>query len=265
MGDIFGKHDPAVSDGTFRELDKPDGFADLEPRIRPEIEKLAKRGNVTPAEVAELRCNSWEWELIIPAMNDEAFVNQMQRALDNCFTTRRRPFSTYNEAVEGLYAPELIRRFRDGTRFEFSKLVQACKNIGFDLMCGRCAEVFFTGFTKSGHDDTCGTSIGKEAEAYAETIDGVREALGQEATHYLIIAGDVQELVEAVERSSEDGGVAAREKLLEFRERGKIQKTLSRTPDGFINNCALANSDEEKNCQMCAGQCPDRSRLEAKP
>lgn len=34
-----------------------------------------------------------------------------------------------------------------------------------------------------------------------------------------------------------------------------------RNPDGYINNCALANSDEEKNCQMCEGRCPDRSTL----
>ena len=36
---------------------------------------------------------------------------------------------------------------------------------------------------------------------------------------------------------------------------------MIRTPDGFINNCALANSDEEKNCLMCRGACPDRERF----
>ena len=80
-------------------------------RIKPEIRALIRRGNVTPAEVAELRCNSWEWEALIPAMNDEAFVKSMQHALDNCFTQRQRPFTTYNQAVEGLYAPELLKRF----------------------------------------------------------------------------------------------------------------------------------------------------------
>jgi|GEM_PF-3497951 len=33
---------------------------------------------------------------------------------------------------------------------------------------------------------------------------------------------------------------------------------IARNPDGRINNCALANRDEEKNCQMCGGACPDR-------
>jgi hypothetical protein len=136
-----------------------DFFEDLKPRVRPEIRDLAKRGNVTSAEVAELCCNSWEWEALVPALSDEAFVKRMQYALDNCFTTRERPFVTYNAAVEGLYAPELIRRFRDGSRLEFSKLVQACKNIGFDLTCGRCAEIFFTGSAISQHDDTCESSI----------------------------------------------------------------------------------------------------------
>lgn len=79
-------------------------------RIRPEMQNLIRRGNVTPAELAELRCNSWEWEALVPALTDEAFVERMQHALDNCFTRRERPFSTYNQAVEGLWAPELLRR-----------------------------------------------------------------------------------------------------------------------------------------------------------
>lgn len=80
-------------------------------RIRPAIKNLIERGNITPSELEEIRCNSWEWEAIVPALNDEAFVVQMQRALENCFTSRERPFITYNQAVEGLYAPELLRRF----------------------------------------------------------------------------------------------------------------------------------------------------------
>jgi len=146
-------------EGVVSFLDDFDGLDEnSNERIRPEIKNLIARGEITVAELEELRCNSWEWQALVPALSDEALVKQMQHALDNCFTTHRRPFSTYNEAVEGLYAPELIRRFRDGSRLEFSKLVQACKNIGFDIRCGRCAEVFFTGFTKSGHDDTCETS-----------------------------------------------------------------------------------------------------------
>lgn len=30
-----------------------------------------------------------------------------------------------------------------------------------------------------------------------------------------------------------------------------------RTPDGHINNCALANGEAEDDCQICGGSCPD--------
>ena len=83
----------------------------LDEHVRPEIQALAKRGNVTPAEVAELRINSWEWEHLTPAMNDEAFVARLEHAIKNS-GWHKRPFSTYNEAVEGMYAPELLRRFK---------------------------------------------------------------------------------------------------------------------------------------------------------
>lgn len=126
-------------------------------RIKPEIRALIRRGNVTPTEVAELRCNSWEWEALVPALNDEAFIERMEHALENCFTRRERPFTTYNQAVEGLYAPELLKRFESAAR---------------------------------------------AARDYAETIDNVRGALGQEATHYLVIADDVKDLVDAIEKDT---------------------------------------------------------------
>lgn len=34
-----------------------------------------------------------------------------------------------------------------------------------------------------------------------------------------------------------------------------------RTPEGDINNCALANGAPESECQMCQKECPDRSRF----
>jgi hypothetical protein len=83
-----------------------------EDRVDPKIRALVARGKITLTEINELRCNSWEWEAIIPALDDEAFVDRMQYALNNCFTSKSRPFSTYNDAVEGLYTPELLRRFK---------------------------------------------------------------------------------------------------------------------------------------------------------
>lgn len=36
---------------------------------------------------------------------------------------------------------------------------------------------------------------------------------------------------------------------------------LPRAPDGYINNCALANGHEESECQMCQNACPDHERF----
>jgi len=137
----------------------------LNEHVRPEYQALAKRGNITPAEVAELHANSWEWEHLIPAMNDEAFVERMEHAIANC-GHHKRPYSTYNEAVEGLYAPELLRRF---------KLMQR-KIDGWK----------------------------REANGYAETIDAIREALGQKVTHYLVMPDDIATLVKALEWYASD-------------------------------------------------------------
>lgn len=85
--------------------------ADLDEHVSPEIQALLRRGNVTPAEVAELRCNSWEWELLVQVMTDDAFVARVEHALENC-SRHKQPFVSYDEAVQGLYAPELLRRFK---------------------------------------------------------------------------------------------------------------------------------------------------------
>jgi len=247
-------------------LDDFDGLDEnSDERIRPEMQNLIRRGNVTVTELADLRCNSWEWEALVPALSDEAFVERMQYALDNCFTRRERPFSTYNQAVEGLYAPELLRRFKFSAR---------------------------------------------DARVFAETIDDVREALGQKATHYLVIADDVKELVEAIESRCDalvvlkrlrgegathatrcqacsiEAEIGTEENphpvpsrfhtcpptylnavagVHIFPSELSVTSLYVRDSDGNINNCALANGDERKNCQMCSEQCPDRARFEVKP
>lgn len=43
--------------------------------------------------------------------------------------------------------------------------------------------------------------------------------------------------------------------------RAGIDPKRIRTPEGTINNCALANGDYETNCQVCKGNCPDREKL----
>lgn len=85
--------------------------AELDEHVSRKIQALAKRGNVTRAEIAELRCNSWEWELLVPAMTDEALAQRVRHALDNS-AHHKRPCTTYDQAIVELYAPELLRRFQ---------------------------------------------------------------------------------------------------------------------------------------------------------
>jgi hypothetical protein len=40
----------------------------------------------------------------------------------------------------------------------------------------------------------------RAATDYAEALDAIREALGQRETHYLVMPGDVRDLVDAIER-----------------------------------------------------------------
>jgi len=184
--------------------------------VRPEIRELVRRGNVTPAEVAELRCNSWEWEALVPAMTDEAFAARVEHALSNC-AVRKRPFSTYDEAVAGLYAPELLKRFQVAAR---------------------------------------------GARDYGQTIDNVREALGQKATHYLVVADDVQILVKALEWYAthvlELGGNAARARLALALVRGNtVNTTCEACGKKLVVELASRPEDESPLvlCAECGGGC----------
>lgn len=40
-----------------------------------------------------------------------------------------------------------------------------------------------------------------------------------------------------------------------------IDPLTIRTPEGFINNCSLANGGDEDTCQIYKGQCPDKTNL----
>jgi hypothetical protein len=106
-----------------------------DPHIRAEIQALIARGNVTLAELNDLRCNSWEWQALVPAMNDEAFVDRMQHTLNNCFTPQARPFSTYDAALEGLWAPELLKRFEKTFTFDQVDRFREAAEISGILFC----------------------------------------------------------------------------------------------------------------------------------
>jgi hypothetical protein len=96
----------------------------------------------------------------------------------------------------------------------FDELIIACRNVGIDLSCSLCAIMFFTGTgTGTGkHSAECFSY--REARTYAEVLDNIREALGQAMTHYLVMADDVKELVEAIENDKDAKAV-----LKKLRER----------------------------------------------
>lgn len=99
------------SDEQLEELHENYKFDPANP-IRPHIRELVARGNVTQSEVHKLRVNSWEWEALVPAMDDEAFFYNYEYCKSNTHTDRSRPNMTYNDAMCNLYADEVIRRFK---------------------------------------------------------------------------------------------------------------------------------------------------------
>jgi hypothetical protein len=59
----------------------------------------------------------------------------------------------------------------------------------------------------------------RESNGYAETLDNIRDALGQKATHHLVMADDVRELVEAAEACGRDRSCKAAAALKSLRKR----------------------------------------------
>lgn len=56
------------------------------------------------------------------------------------------------------------------TVMTLGQLTVACQNIGYDLRCGACAELFFTGSRLNAHDEGC-TTVGKGEGAIVVTTD----------------------------------------------------------------------------------------------
>jgi hypothetical protein len=81
--------------------------------MKSEVQALIDRGNVTVAEIKELRCNSAEWEALVPMLDDGAFRHMLAHVLANCMVRRSRPCTTYEEALVNVYAPELERRLTE--------------------------------------------------------------------------------------------------------------------------------------------------------
>ena len=73
---------------------------------------MVDRGNITAEEYRGFRGNSYEQELMAPALSDEALLLYCDLVIRNCYYDRQRPYRTYNEATMGFVAPELLRRFK---------------------------------------------------------------------------------------------------------------------------------------------------------
>lgn len=82
-----------------------------------------------------------------------------------------------------------------------------------------------------------------------------RHCWTEEDTNRLRVLRAVFELVE--ENARLDWSMMAR-----AMERAGVPPTMVRTPDGAINNCAIAAGYDERECQVCGGACPDRGRYE---
>lgn len=83
----------------------------LDEHVRPEIQALVKRGHITLDEYKNLRCNSWEWDHVHGALDDEALVYAVEHNLKNCFP-KSHPCTTYSDSLAAIFAPELLRRFK---------------------------------------------------------------------------------------------------------------------------------------------------------
>lgn len=96
-------------------------------KVRPFVLELEARGNVTASEWA-VPMNSYERHLLIPKLELDVFLEQMEHTIENCDPVRFRPPhpipTTYDEALACTYGPEVIRRMR--TQSERLKRAAAC-------------------------------------------------------------------------------------------------------------------------------------------
>lgn len=80
--------------------------------IRPEVLALVARGNVTLEEWQSFRGNSYEFHLMYGVLDDEAFAYAFEYNVKNCAPPLTPPYITYDEALRGFFAPEILKRWR---------------------------------------------------------------------------------------------------------------------------------------------------------
>lgn len=125
--------------------------------IRPNIRALIERGKITLEEYKQLRCNSWEFEAMVPALSLDALLWASENCVRNCSKVSR-PATTYDEAMHSVYAPELIRRlrlFQEERRIEPKRIGRREEETGVEGHGMR-----ETGYACNG----CGTFSGNESD-----------------------------------------------------------------------------------------------------
>lgn len=85
--------------------------AEWRSHMKPAAIALIERGNVTNEERKAFVGNSYEWERMIPVLDDEAFLASLAHVQANVQFDQRRPCASYNESLALLYVPELVKRY----------------------------------------------------------------------------------------------------------------------------------------------------------
>lgn len=81
--------------------------------VRDDYIDLCERGwPIQLEEYQEMRMNSFEREYLLPFLSLEALKWSLENCLKNCSHGTSKP-STYDESLQNLYVPELLRRLED--------------------------------------------------------------------------------------------------------------------------------------------------------
>jgi hypothetical protein len=87
------------------------------PISNPDVIKFVQTQQVvTHKEWEGLRANTYERTILVPLMDDELLIQQIEKCIEQTSIPEynfARPPVTYDQAIIGLYLPELLRRFRN--------------------------------------------------------------------------------------------------------------------------------------------------------
>lgn len=91
--------------------------AEWNSHLSPEVLALVKKGKqITYDQFNSRPMNSYERESLFPLLDDDALIKLTEKFLENCCSGHVpgiRPCSTYNEALEVLLVPLLLKRFKE--------------------------------------------------------------------------------------------------------------------------------------------------------